>query len=103
MKINETQLRKIIKESVKTALNESLSDYDGENYEEYEEIMERLNDSYKEYRNTISELQLWYLKNVEHSNDMYNSYPGKYGDEAKELLRQSYNRLGNMLNVEDYI
>jgi hypothetical protein len=102
MKINESQLRKIIQESVKTALNESLSDYDGDNYEEYEEIIERLNDSYDEYQNAISELQSWYLKNIEQSDDMYNSYAGKYGGEAKNLLQQSYSRLGNMLKDEDY-
>jgi hypothetical protein len=102
MKLNESQLRKIIKESVNKALNESLSDYDGDNYEEYEEIIERLNDSYDEYQNAISELQSWYLKNIEQSDDMYNSYAGKYGDEAKNLLQQSYNRLGNMLKDEDY-
>lgn len=99
IKLTENRLNRIIKQSVKKTLKESL--YNGDNYYEYEEIIERLNSTYDEYEDAISELQEWYLSNMEEGYDMHSSYAGKYGDEAKRLLRESYNRLGSMLNVEE--
>lgn len=98
-KLTESDLHSIIQESVKNILKES--SYKGDNYYEYEEIMEQLESSCDEYENAISNLQKWYLTNIEKGSDMYNSYAGKYGDEAKYLLSQSYSRLGNMLEIEE--
>ncbi len=93
--INEAQLRAIVKESVNKVLKESESaDV------EYQDILTTLGSSYDEYSNAIRDLQKWYLINVEGGKDMYNSYAGKYGDEAIALLRQSLNRLGDMLKVD---
>ena len=99
IRLTESDLHKIVKESVKRTLKES--SYIGDEYYQYEEIMERLNSSYDEYETAISELQQWYLTNVEKGSNMYNSYAGKYGDEAKHLLAQSYKRLGSMVEVEE--
>ena len=94
VRLTEGDLHRIIKESVNRVLNEG-------NYYEYEEIIDVLNEKFDELKRAIYELQEWYLNNVEHGSDMYNSYAGKYGDEAKKLLSQAYNRLGSMLNIEE--
>ena len=98
-RLTESQLKQMIKESVNEMLKES--EYADDKYYEYEEIVENLKSSYKEYSNAIHDLQKWYLVNVEGGKDMYNSYAGKYGGEAIAMLRQSFNILGNMLEVED--
>ena len=99
IRLGKGDLHRIIKESVNNVIKES--SYAGDKYYEYEEIIENLESSYKEYSNAIRDLQEWYLNNIEGGKDMYNSYAGKYGDEAIALLRQSFNRLGSMLEVEE--
>ena len=98
IKLSENDLHIIIKESVNKILNES--SYSGENYDEYEELIDILNEQFDGIIDTISQLQTWYLNNVEGHGDMYNSYAGKYGSEAKHLINMAYKKLGSMLNVE---
>lgn len=100
IKISESKLKQIVAESVRKVLNESVK-YNGDNLEEYEEIIEIIDDSYGHLCDGIQRLQKWYLINVEGGKDMYNSYAGKYGDESLSMLRDAYNRLGSMLDVED--
>ena len=96
LKLTEGDLHKIIKESVRKMLKE---DYD---IFEYEDLIENLNECYDAYEQAITDLCSWYFNNIEtNASSSYNSYSGKYGDEAKYYLKKSYNQLGNMLKVDE--
>ncbi len=96
LKLTESDLHKIVNESVRRVLKE---DYD---IVEYEDLMDNLNECYNAYEQAITDLCSWYFDNIEtDASSSYNSYSGKYGDEAKYYLRKSYNQLGNMLKVDE--
>ena len=72
-----------------------------ENGDEYEEISDRLYDAYQEYISAIRALQEFHFRMDDSASDMYNSYAGKYGDEAIKLAQSSYNRASQLYLSDD--
>lgn len=94
VRLTESDLHKIIKKSVNRVLNEKYDPY--ENGDEYEEITDRLYDAYQEYISAIRALQKFHFRMDDSTSDMYNSYAGKYGDEAIQLAQRSYNKASQL-------
>ena len=104
IRLTESQLQRMIKESVKHALNESHLNEVAETYDYYEhqELIDAVEKRASELRDAISKLANYYFDNVEtNAQDMYNSYAGKYSDEAKSLIYRAIDRLGSMLVTID--
>ena len=47
-------------------------------------------------------IQNFVFEHDDTATDMYNSAAGKYGDEAKDLLGRSYNRISQLFYEEEY-
>ena len=80
MKINESQLRKIIKESVKNVLKQNEEEYDIERY---------VIDTLTQMRDEINVF-------LENAN---NTYPGEYGSEIKNNIQEYTSALNNLKNA----
>ena len=99
VKLTENDIRKIVKGSVSRIINEAYDPY--ENQDEYEEIVERLDSAYDEYVSAMRELQKFHFNMDDSAPDMYNSYAGKYGEEAIEIARRSYNAISKLFFDSD--
>ncbi|MCQ2094822.1 MAG: hypothetical protein MJY81_07505 [Bacteroidaceae bacterium] len=97
IRLTEPQLQRVIKESVKNVLNEVADTYD---CDEHNELIEEVRSGAYELQNAIRNLAKYYLANVEGDNDMYNSYAGKYSEEAQRLINYAISRLGNMMESQ---
>ena len=99
VKLTENDIRKIVKSSVSRIINEAYNP--DENQDEYEEIVERLKSAYDEYVSAMRELQKFNFSMDDSAPDMYNSYAGKYGDEAIEIAKSSYNAISKLFFDSD--
>ena len=90
IRLTESQLNRVI--------NEQLSDHEDFDRDEWAELVNDVRDADNEMHSAINKLASWYCRNVEKTDDLYNSYAGKYSENAKSLLSRSYNILGSMLN-----
>lgn len=98
IRLTESQLNRVINEHVKRVINEQLSDHEDFDRDEWAELVNDVRDAANEMHSAINKLASWYCRNVEKTDDLYNSYAGKYSENAKSLLSRSYNILGSMLN-----
>lgn len=101
IRLTESQLNRMINEHVKRVINEQLSDHEDFDRDEWAELVDDVRDAANEMHNAINKLASWYRENVEKTDDLYNSYAGKYSEDAKSLLSRSYNILGSMLKCYD--
>lgn len=101
IRLTESQLNRMINEHVKHVINEQLSDHEDFDRDEWVELVNDVRDAANEMHSAITELASWYCRNVEKTDDLYNSYAGKYSENAKSLLSRSYNILGSMLKCYD--
>ena len=69
--------------------------------DEYDDIIDNLLEAYENYIRAIESLQIFVFEHDVCAPDLYNSAAGKYGDEAKYLASQSYNRLSRLFYSED--
>ena len=89
IRLTESQLHNVIKESVKKVLRE---EYDSS---EYEGLIDKVLYACSDAVNAIKKLQEYYANNV---ND---SYARKNGDKSIALIRQAYKTLCFMLCLEE--
>ena len=55
-----------------------------------------LESAYNDYLDAINKIQQFFFEHDDTANDMDNSLAGKYGEEAKNLLVQSYDRISKL-------
>lgn len=94
IRLKESNLHRIVKESVNNIIKEAYDPY--EDGDVYEDLLDNLDSAYNDYLDAIKKIQLFVFEHDDTANDMYNSRAGKYGDEAKNLLGQSYNRISQL-------
>lgn len=100
--MNESRLRRIVKDSIRRTLNEAYDAY--EHGDEMEEIKEELEEAYDNYIAAIKRLQQFRYKvdgEAERGYDMYNTYAGKYGDQAKFRAEQSLREAWKLVYEDD--
>ena len=100
IRLRESDLNRIVKKSVNKIIKEAYDPY--EDGDEYEELIVNLKDAYNDYFHAIQKIQDFVFKHDDTATDMYNSAAGKYGDEAKDLLGRSYNRISQLFYEEEY-
>lgn len=93
IRLRESDLNRIVKKSVNKIIKEAYDPY--EDGDEYEELIDNLKDAYNDYFHAIQKIQDFVFKHD-------NSAAGKYGDEAKDLLGRSYNRISQLFYEEEY-
>jgi hypothetical protein len=72
--------------------------------DQYNELVDNLSDAYDSYISAMNAIQKFVFEHDDNAPDMYNSYAGKYGDEAKRLAQQSYSRISKLFynDEEEY-
>lgn len=94
IRLKESDLNKIVKESVNNIIKEAFDPYKDGGV--YGDLLDDLESAYNDYFDAINKIQQFFLEHDDTANDMDNSLAGKYGEEAKNLLVQSYDRISKL-------
>lgn len=94
IRLKESDLNRIVKESVNNIIKEAYDPY--EDHGVYEDLLDDLDSAYNNYLDAIKKIQQFVFEHDDTANDMDNSLAGKYGEEAKNLLVQSYDRISQL-------
>lgn len=95
IRLKESDLNRIVKESVNNIIKEAYDPYEDGGV--YEELLDDLDSAYNNYLDAIKKIQQFVFEHDDTANDMDNSLAGKCGEEAKNLLVQSYDRISQLL------
>ena len=96
LRLKESDLNRIVKDSVNNIIKEAYDPYEDRGV--YEDLLDDLESAYNDYLDAINKIQQFVFEHDDNANDMYNSLAGKYGEEAKNLLVQSYDRISQLFN-----
>lgn len=96
IRLKESDLNRIVKESVNNIIKEAFDPYKDGGV--YGDLLDDLESAYNDYLDAINKIQQFFFKHDDTANDMDNSLAGKYGEEAKNLLVQSYDRISKLFN-----
>ena len=94
IRLKESDLNRIVKESVNNIIKESYDPYEDGGV--YGDLLDDLESAYNDYLDAINKIQQFFFEHDDTANDMDNSLAGKYGEEAKNLLVQSYDRISKL-------
>lgn len=94
IRLKESDLNRIVKESVNNIIKEAYDPYEDRGV--YEDLLDDLDSAYNNYLDAIKKIQQFVFEHDDTANDMDNSLAGKYGEEAKNLLVQSYDRISQL-------
>lgn len=94
IRLKESDLNRIVKESVNNIIKEAFDPYEDRGV--YEDLLDDLDSAYNDYLDAINKFQQFFFEHDDTANDMYNSLAEKYGEEAKNLLVQSYDRISKL-------
>lgn len=94
IRLKESDLNRIVKESVNNIIKEAFDPYEDRGV--YEDLLDDLESAYNDYLDAINKIQQFVFEHDDTANDMDNSLAGKYGEEAKNLLVQSYDRISKL-------
>lgn len=94
IRLKESDLNRIVKESVNNIIKEAFDPYKDGGV--YGDLLDDLESAYNNYLDAINKIQQFFLEHDDTANDMDNSLAGKYGEEAKNLLVQSYDRISKL-------
>ena len=94
IRLKESDLNRIVKESVNNIIKEAYDPYKDGGV--YGDLLHDLESAYNDYLDTINKIQQFFFEHDDTANDMDNSLAGKYGEEAKNLLVQSYDRISKL-------
>lgn len=95
IRLKESDLNRIVKESVNNIIKEAYDPYKDGGV--YGDLLDDLESAYNDYLDAINKIQQFFFEHDDTANDMDNSLAGKYGEEAKNLLVQSYDRISKLL------
>lgn len=95
IRLKESDLNRIVKESVNNIIKEAYDPYEDGGV--YGDLLDDLDSAYNNYLDAIKKIQQFVFEHDDTANDMDNSLAGKYGEEAKNLLVQSYDRISQLL------
>ena len=94
IRLKESDLNRIVKESVNNIIKEAYDPYKDGGV--YGDLLDDLESAYNDYLDAINKIQQFFVEHDDTANDMDNSLAGKYGEEAKNLLVQSYDRISKL-------
>lgn len=94
IRLKESDLNRIVKESVNNIIKEAYDQYKDGGV--YGDLLDDLESAYNDYLDAINKIQQFFFEHDDTANDMDNSLAGKYGEEAKNLLVQSYDRISKL-------
>lgn len=94
IRLKESDLNRIVKESVNNIIKEAYDPYKDGGV--YGDLLDDLESAYNDYLDAINKIQQFFFEHDDTANDMDNSLAGKYGEEAKNLLVQSYDRISKL-------
>lgn len=94
IRLKESDLNRIVKESVNNIIKEAYDPYEDGGV--YGDLLDDLESAYNDYLDAINKIQQFFFEHDDTANDMDNSLAGKYGEEAKNLLVQSYDRISKL-------
>lgn len=94
IRLKESDLNRIVKDSVNNIIKEAFDPYEDRGV--YEDLLADLEFAYNDYLDAINKIQQFVFEHDDTANDMDNSLAGKYGEEAKNLLVQSYDRISKL-------
>ena len=94
IRLKESDINRIVKESVNNIIKEAFDPYEDRGV--YGDLLDDLESAYNDYFDAINKIQQFFLEHDDTANDMDNSLAGKYGEEAKNLLVQSYDRISKL-------
>ena len=94
IRLKESDLNRIVKESVNNIIKEAYDPYKDGGV--YGDLLDDLESAYNDYLDAINKIQQFFFEHDDTANDMDNSLAGKYGEEAKNLLVQSYDRISQL-------
>lgn len=94
IRLKESDLNRIVKESVNNIIKEAYDPYEDGGV--YGDLLDGLESAYNDYLDAINKIQQFFFEHDDTANDMDNSLAGKYGEEAKNLLVQSYDRISKL-------
>lgn len=94
IRLKESDLNRIVKESVNNIIKEAFDPYEDRGV--YEDLLDDLESAYNDYLDAINKIQQFVFEHDDTANDMDNSLAGKYGEESKNLLVQSYDRISKL-------
>ena len=94
IRLKESDLNRIVKESVNNIIKEAYDPYEDGGV--YGDLLDDLESAYNDYLDAINKIQQFFFEHDDTANDMDNSLAGKYGEESKNLLVQSYDRISKL-------
>ena len=94
IRLKESDLNRIVKESVNNIIKEAYDPYKDGGV--YGDLLDDLESAYNDYLDAINKIQQFFFEHDDTANDMDNSLAGKCGEEAKNLLVQSYDRISKL-------
>lgn len=94
IRLKESDLNRIVKESVNNIIKEAYDPYKDGGV--YGDLLDDLESAYNDYLDAINKIQQFFFEHDDTANDMDNSLAEKYGEEAKNLLVQSYDRISQL-------
>ena len=94
IRLKESDLNRIVKESVNNIIKEAYDPYKDGGV--YGDLLDDLESAYNDYLDAINKIQQFFSEHDDTANDMDNSLAGKYGEESKNLLVQSYDRISKL-------
>lgn len=94
IRLKESDLNRIVKESVNNIIKEAYDPYKDGGV--YGDLLDDLESAYNDYLDAINKIQQFFFEHDDTANDMDNSLAGKYGEEAKNLFVQSYDRISKL-------
>lgn len=94
IRLKESDLNRIVKESVNNIIKEAYDPYKDGGV--YGDLLDDLESAYNDYLDAINKIQQFFFEHDDTANDMDNSLARKYGEEAKNLLVQSYDRISQL-------
>lgn len=94
IRLKESDLNRIVKESVNNIIKEAFDPYEDRGV--YEDLLDDLESAYNDYLDAINKIQQFFFEHDDTANDMDNSLARKYGEESKNLLVQSYDRISKL-------
>ena len=94
IRLKESDLNRIVKESVNNIIKEAYDPYEDGGV--YGDLLDDLESAYNDYLDAINKIQQFFFEHDDTANDMDNSLAEKYGEDAKNLLVQSYDRISKL-------